>query len=261
MQQERPRGHPSPNVYGGYPPPSRPTPQQHKSFNQDPEHGALAPRVPATTAVPGGLELFFFRDRHNTQIIKAAGHHDALLAITLPRSNKPELQAHRGHTSGETIAMGQLHGFTTSKADMTLWGRHERWKKEYDSFTGLGHLCWEPTGEEGFLLEGNGRMLARYKINIERRKRLKKEFLGSLGIAKQVKLLASSSNEIGLDGLENESEARLEVYAQGLSREQLEEIIISCVVERERFKKNRKNKKDGEIAGELLGGLGDLAGA
>ncbi|GAW21427.1 hypothetical protein ANO14919_109460 [Xylariales sp. No.14919] len=215
------------------------------------------PQAPAVTAFPGAFELLFFRDGYNTQIVKGVGQFEALLALTLPLSDKPKLTAHRGHVSGETIATARLHDFTTSKVDMTLWGHHERWKKEYDSFTGLGHLCWEPYGEKGLMLEQNGRMLARYKVNEDVQKRLEKK-LGSLSISRQLGFSGScSSGELD----EREPEACLEIFAQGLSREQLEEIVVSCAVERERLTKSKNNKRDAKIIGEVFGGVGDGSGA
>ncbi|KAI0535420.1 hypothetical protein GGR58DRAFT_479218 [Xylaria digitata] len=230
--------------------------QQQQSSSQGFGYGVPMPQVPTVIAFPGVFELLFFRDGHNTQTVKAAGQLDALLILTLPRFEKPELTAHRGHASGEKIATARLHDFTTAKADMTLWGRHERWKKEYDSFTGLGHLSWEPSGENGFVLDQDGRTLARYSVNSHVQKRLKKILYGSLTIGRQLGLTGSSLNE-----LEQEAEARLEIFAQGLSREQLEEIVVSCAVERERFKRNKDNKRDAKIIGEVFGGIGDSSGA
>ncbi|TGJ81626.1 hypothetical protein E0Z10_g7138 [Xylaria hypoxylon] len=207
-------------------------------------------------AFPGVFELLFFRGGHNTQIVKAAGQSDALLILTIPLPDKPELTARRGHASGEMIAKARLHDFTTTKADMTLWGRHERWKKEYDSFTGLGHLCWKPSGKKGFVLEQNGRMLARYSVKDHVQKKLHKRLYESLTTGRH---LASSGPSF--DGPEQEAEARLEIFAQGLSREQLEEIVVSCAVERERFTKNKNNERDAEIISEVVGAVGNVAGA
>ncbi|KAF2964936.1 hypothetical protein GQX73_g8624 [Xylaria multiplex] len=228
--------------------------QQQQSFSQGFGYGVSIPQAPAMIAFPSVLELLFFRDGYNTQIVKAAGL-DALLILTLPLLEKPELTARRGHLSGEKIATARFHDFTTTKVDMTLWGRHERWKQEYDSFTGLGHLNWEPSGEEGFVLDQNGRTLARYSVNSNVQKRLKKMLCGPLTIGRQLALTGS------LNGLEQEAEARLEIFAQGLGREQLEEIVVSCAVERERFKKNKDNKRDAKIIGDVFGGIGDASGS
>ncbi|KAI0544209.1 hypothetical protein F4679DRAFT_576995 [Xylaria curta] len=192
-------------------------------------------------AFPGATELIFFRDGNNTQIVKAAGQADAFLVLTLPVLDKPEITVRRSHASGEAIATARLHDFTTTKADMTLWGRH---------------LCWQPYGEKGFILEQDGRMLARYSVNGDVQKRSDKKSWWSLAIGPQLASLGSSS-----DGLAQEVEARLEIFAQGLSREQLEEIVVSCTVERERFAKNKNNKRDVKIINELLGGEGDMSGA
>ncbi|KAI1754894.1 hypothetical protein F4782DRAFT_552790 [Xylaria castorea] len=250
MQQQGPGYYSHPNVYGAYPPP------QQRNFNQGPRYGAPMPQAPGAIAFPGVFELLFFRGGGNTQIVKVTGQPDALLVITLPLLDKPELTIRRNHASGETIATARLHDFTTTKADMTLWSRHERWKKEYNSFTGLGRLCWQSYGENGFILEHDGRMLARYSVNGDVQKRLDKKSWCPLKIGRQSALSGPS-----LDGLEKEAEARLEIFAQGLSREQLEEIVVSCTVERERFTKNKNNERDVEIIGELLGGVGDVSGA
>ena len=167
MQRQGPWGYP--NFHEGNPPPL--PPQQHNyDFSRQqlpPHHVNHGPQYGAPSTVPGGislsgeLELLFIRVQSHVQLVKAANQHEALLILTLPRSDKLELKANRGHANGEMIATGRLHEFTTSKADMTLWGRTERWKKEYDSFTGLGHLSWEPCGDGGLVVEGNGRLLAR----------------------------------------------------------------------------------------------------
>ncbi|KAI1745796.1 hypothetical protein F4680DRAFT_465646 [Xylaria scruposa] len=253
MQQQG-RGYYSyPNAYGAYPPP------QQRNFNQWPQYSASMPQTPAAMAFPGVLELFFFRDENDTQIVKAAGQADAFLVLTLPVLDKPEITVRRSHASGEAIATARLHDFTTTKADMTLWGRHERWKKEYSSFTGLGYLCWQPYGEMGFILEQDGRMLARYSVNGDVQKRSNKKSWWSLTMDPQLALLSGSSSSS--DGPDQEAEARLEIFAQGLSREQLEEIVVSCTVERERLAKNMNNKRDVKIINELLGGEGDMSGA
>ncbi|KAI0200825.1 hypothetical protein F4808DRAFT_450557 [Astrocystis sublimbata] len=218
-------------------------------------YGAYHPSHPPQGPPPPpqqypALELLIFRNDRHTQTVRAAGRPDALLVLSLPQFDKPELKAFRVHKSGENIATARLHDVTTSKADMTLWGRHERWKKEYDSFSGLGHLCWEPSGERGYILEQNGRLLARYSVNTELQKKSKKS-CGSLNLDRYFGLSGSSS-----EGQGEEAEARLEIYAHGLSREQLEEIVFSCAVEKSRFERYKKNASDAKIAGKLIHGLG-----
>lgn len=55
-----------------------------------------------------------------------------------------------------------------------------------------------------------------------------------------------------LAGLEKEAEARLEIFGQGLSYEQLRKIAVSCAVERERFTKNKNNERGAKIVGNVF---------
>ncbi|KAI8626916.1 hypothetical protein F5Y19DRAFT_478128 [Xylariaceae sp. FL1651] len=275
MQQAGPGGFsPLPNnyAYGAYP---HPPPQQQDFGTVGYGNSAPAPQppAPAPPGFPSALELLFIRDGRHNQIVKAAGRPDALLVLTLPWKDElglcdgsNNLTARRGHSTAETIATARLHEMTTSKADMTLWGRHVRWKKEYESFTGLGQLCWQPSGDKGLILEANGRLLARYSTRSGKNgsKGLEEKLFGSTTVSK---LLGSSGlpgsthgqlnpGTMGGMGGDDQAEARLEIYASSLSREQLEEIVISCAVERERSEKSEKNKRDAEIVGEVFGAVG-----
>ncbi|KAI0854860.1 hypothetical protein F4860DRAFT_507890 [Xylaria cubensis] len=156
-------------------------------------------------ASPEVFRFLFFQDGHNIETINP-------------------------HDSGETIATARLHGLATTKADMTLWGRHECWKKEYNSFTSPSHL-----------------MLTQYSVNGDVERGQMRSFGGPWRstLSKHHQMAQSS-----------EAEARLEMFEQALSREQLKEIVVSCAVERERFTKSKNNKRDVEIIGELLGGAG-----
>ncbi|KAI0521988.1 hypothetical protein F5B22DRAFT_513070 [Xylaria bambusicola] len=250
MQQQGPSGYYNTTHYGGYPPPP-PPPQQYsygptplrahpqQQFSQGHGYG-----IPGASTLPQGLEILFFRIEKHIEIARVANQPEALLFLKLPRSDKLEVKVSRGHANGEMIATGKLHEFTTTKADMTLWGRTERWKNEYNSFTGLGHLLWELSGDAGLAIESNGRLLARYRANANQMKASKFSF-GTLSLLGS----SSSSSEAG-----QEPVARLEIFAQGLSREQLEEIIVATVIERERLKKSKKDKRDIEIISEVLGG-------
>ncbi|KAK5629010.1 hypothetical protein RRF57_004725 [Xylaria bambusicola] len=253
MQQQGPSGYSNSNHYGGYPPP--PPPQQY-SYSQAPPrthpqqhfsqgHGYSVPlTLPGASTLPQGLEILFFRVEKHVETVRVANQPEILLFLKLPRSDRLELKASRGHANGEMIATGKLHEFTTTKADMTLWGRTERWKNEYDSFTGLGHLSWELSGDAGLIIERDGRLLARYRANANRMK-------ASSSLFGALSLLGSSSSS---SGGEQEPVARLEIFAQGLSREQLEEIVVATAIERERLKKSKKDKRDLEIISEVLGG-------
>ncbi|KAJ3580494.1 hypothetical protein NPX13_g53 [Xylaria arbuscula] len=251
MQRQGPWGYPS--FPGGYPPPPLPQHYNHDPsrqqppphyLSQGPQYGAPE-AMPGVMSVPGGLELLFFRVQSHVQLVRAANEHEPLLVLTLPHSEKLELTANRGYANGETIATGRLHEFTTSKADMTLWGRTTRWKKEYDSFTGLGHLSWEPSGDAGFVIEGNGRLLARYRAMADASNT--KAMFGSLSLSCNLGLSSSSER----DG--QEAEARLEIFAQGLTREQLEELVVATALERARSRKSKSDKRNAEIIGEVLG--------
>ncbi|KAJ2979246.1 hypothetical protein NUW58_g2833 [Xylaria curta] len=177
-----------------------------------------------------GLPTFPSRHVQGTDIgNKAANEHEALLVLTSPHSDKLELRANRGHVNGETIATGKLHEFIMSKADMTIWGRTERWGKEYGSFTGLGYLSWEPSGDAGFVAEGNGKLLAQYKVSTDAP--ITQGIFRSLSFGHHLGL-SSSSDRAG-----QEAEARLEIFTRGLSQEQLEELVVATALEGARSKK------------------------
>ncbi|KAI1335265.1 hypothetical protein F5Y15DRAFT_255284 [Xylariaceae sp. FL0016] len=285
----RPEGHPQPqvthhhHVYGSYPPPPQPPhqylgPGYHSQgynnqvhgfhnqghLNPSPGHryGAPPPNAypvpsPMPSPVPPQpepLTLLFLNAGKHAQAVRASHRPEDLLLLTFPHKDElglstvePTLKGRRGGT-GELVAEWRTSSLS-SKQRMTLFGREVRWKKEYDAITGLGHLVFEMNGEKGLTIEANGNLLARYSI--------KEDAKSGCSLSKL--LLGSGSG--GSAAQADPVQARLQVFAPGLSREQLEEVVFSCVCESRRVAKAKKDGRDAEIVSQVLQAAGGGASA
>ncbi|KAI0552668.1 hypothetical protein F4679DRAFT_533466 [Xylaria curta] len=110
---------------------------------------------------------------------------------------------------------------------------------------------------KGLILEQNGRILARYSVNNEMQKRIRKKLHGPLTSGLKSTLSSSS-----LDRLGHEAEAHLEIFCSGPEPRTTggDHRVLFCR-ERRRSMKNKENEKDVELFGEIVGGVADSSGA
>ncbi|KAK7937336.1 uncharacterized protein PG986_014204 [Apiospora aurea] len=81
----------------------------------------------------------------------------------LSSSSPPHMSVRRGDASGPELATVHYHSFTTSKMDVTLHlggagsSSTQRYKKDFDSTTGLGHLRWQNESSSFFSCSSRGK--------------------------------------------------------------------------------------------------------
>ncbi|KAI1497715.1 hypothetical protein F5X99DRAFT_395855 [Biscogniauxia marginata] len=233
----------------------------------------ISPNMHAATAFPPApppelpshtCREFLFIKYGDAQIVRAANQPSALLTITLPKADllddNPGMTVCRGDGRGEQIGAAKFHQWTTSKTDMVLYGQAIRFKKEFVSVTGLRRLRWEESGSDGLTLEANGRPIARYTrqkgmmggVSGQDLRGFRDSFMRVVA-GRTVSRVLEQKGVLGTPaGHVEQVEARLEIFVDGLSREQLEEIIVSGAVERERTRREKKDAQSAKIVGNVF---------
>ncbi|KAI3325743.1 hypothetical protein HD806DRAFT_491136 [Xylariaceae sp. AK1471] len=140
-----------------------------------------------------------------------------LLTITFASSSSdegvPDLLVFRGNGAGDEVASAQFHRWA-QKTDLHYNGKKIKIKKDFESSAGLGKAKWEKEGRRAMKLKAGKDVVARFE---------------AVGKGKRKK-----------------GTGQFEIFRDGLTRNQLEEVVISCLVERERMRRN------GELDGEIL---------
>ncbi|KAK9782746.1 hypothetical protein AB5N19_09329 [Seiridium cardinale] len=157
-----------------------------------------------------------------------ASEYGPLLTITFTSDsigdNKaPHLIALRGNAAGEQVASAKFHRWTSNKTDLELNGQTMKVKKELHSASGLGKIKWERDGRKGMKLKAGKEVTAKF---------------GAIGKGKR-----------------NRGSGEFEILRDGLTTPQLEEIVISCLVERERMRRDGELLEDG-VWELFMAGLG-----
>lgn len=155
-----------------------------------------------------------------------------LLTITFSSSSlgddaAPHLIALRGDAAGPPIASARFHQWTSTKTDLELHGRETKVRRELQSSTGLGKIKWERDGGKGMKLVDRG------------------------GGGKEVVARFGATDK----GKRNRGSGDFEILRDGLDTAQLEEVVVSCLVERERMRRAGELVEEG-IWELFMAGLG-----
>lgn len=158
--------------------------------------------------------------------------HGPLLTITFSSSSlgddaAPHLIALRGDAAGPPIASARFHQWTSTKTDLELHGRETKVRRELQSSTGLGKVRWERDGGRGMKLVDRG------------------------GSGKEVLARFGATDK----GKRNRGSGEFEILRDGLGTAQLEEVVVSCLVERERMRRAGELVEEG-IWELFMAGLG-----
>ncbi|KAK8022683.1 hypothetical protein PG993_013450 [Apiospora rasikravindrae] len=158
----------------------------------------------------------------------------------LSSTNPPHMSIRRGDATGPELAAVHYHSFTTAKMDVTLHlgeacsSKTQRYKKDFDSATGLGRLRWQNESSSFFSCSSRGGGL---KLEASAG-----EYSGTT-IAK-----FEGSNE----GSKTKGDGCLTLLARrSLNMMQLEEIVATCVFERERRRRETEKTETAVAANEV----------
>ncbi|KAI1080883.1 hypothetical protein F5B20DRAFT_83119 [Whalleya microplaca] len=202
------RTSPRPPAQQLQPQPGQGTAADYDAASQEEHHQYTSPDATKT------LEL---APRGHTMVVTTANG-APLLTITFASNSSddkaPDLIVLRGNGAGDEIASAQFHRWTSSKTDLRIHGQKVRIRKDFESSTGLGKAKWERDGRKAMRMKVGKEVFARFEA-------------------------------VG-EGKRKKGTGQFDILKDGLSRDQLEEIVISCLVERERM------RRDGELGGELL---------
>lgn len=211
------------------PPPQPPPPDQQQNSQQGAaaEYYAASQEAYSQYPSPDATKTLELVPKGHVMAVATAGGGETLLTITFASSSSddraPDLIVLRsGGLTGDEVASAQFHRWTTSKTDLHIHGQKVKINKDFESATGLGKARWERDGRKGMKLllpadEGGGK---------------KKD-------------VAARFEAVGT-GKRKKGEGQFAILRDGLSRPQLEEVVISCLAERERM------RRDGEL---LQGGI------
>ncbi|KAI1344474.1 hypothetical protein F5Y15DRAFT_112738 [Xylariaceae sp. FL0016] len=203
--------------------PSQAPPQQQQQQVPPPNQGAAADYYASSEEAcsqypsPCAIKTLELAPRGHSMVV-TTGTGDALVTITFASNSSdekaPDLIVLRGNGAGDEIASAQFHRWTTSKTEVYYNGKKIKIKKDFESSTGLGKARWEKDGRKAMKLRVGKEVVARFE---------------AVGKGKRKK-----------------GTGQFDIMREGMTRNQLEEIVISCLVERERM------RRDGELGGEIL---------
>ncbi|KAI0475633.1 hypothetical protein GGR56DRAFT_522146 [Xylariaceae sp. FL0804] len=211
--------------------------QQQQQQQEDEDDADDPPEGPP----PGTVKTLELAPRGHSMVVSNPDG-SPLLTFTFASGSSangaPDLIALCGDGGGDEVASAQFHRWTTSKTDVH-YHHHDnnsgsgsggdtvvRVKKNFESSTGLGpHARWEKDGRKAMkLLVGGKRGMGMKK--------------------KEEAELVARFEAVGAGSKRKKGTGQFDVVRPGLSREQLEEVVVSCLVERERM------RRDGEIVKE-----------
>lgn len=238
----------APDPYGIQPPPPNPPWHQYPNpvgaHNYYPPAASPWPAYPAQpTPAPAPTTFshvvaeypYVVTARRQMALLTPDGTAPLLTALYPSTSTwtatTPRLSVRRGGPDGPEVGCACFHTWTGGgKVDAEAGGRRYRFRKRFDSRTGLaaaaaGTLVWSVCDGALVLTEGDkdGPMVAR--------------FVGRDGA--------------GLAGATVRLEGRLEIRRPGLTAEQFDEVFVTLVAEMER---KRRLNEDWDLLLQLLGG-------
>ena len=127
----------------------------------------------------------------------------------------------RGNAAGPQIASARFHQWTSTKTDLELHGQTTKVRREMHSATGLGKIKWERDGTKGM--------------------KLTTAAAGSNGGRKEVIARFGATHK----SKRNRGSGQFDLLQDGMGTAQLEEIVVSCLVERERMRRAGELVEDG----------------
>ncbi|KAI1264625.1 hypothetical protein F5Y18DRAFT_389528 [Xylariaceae sp. FL1019] len=192
------------------PPPAKPSPCPNTQNNGS-DYFNSNPTVPKS---------FELAPKGHTMVV-AADDGEPFLTITFASSSLadkvPDLLVFRGTAAGEEIASAHFSKWM-GKSEMHYNGQKTKLRGSFESSTGLGKAKWQKEGMRAMKFKLGKEVIAKF------------EAVGSEGKGK---------------GKRNKGNGQFEIARDGLTREQTEEIIVSCLLERERMRLNGELLQDG----------------
>lgn len=190
--------------------------QYHADFQQSSNSGPSHPTPRTLELKPQGHSMVCTSD------------YGPLLTITFTSDSigddkAPHLIALRGNAAGPQVASARFHRWTSNKTDLEMNGQTAKVRKELKSATGLGKIKWERDGRKSMKMKADKEVIARF---------------GAVGKGKR-----------------NRGSGEFEILRDGLGTDQLEEIVVSCLVERERMRRDGELLEDG-VWELFMAGLG-----
>ncbi|KAK8057174.1 hypothetical protein PG996_011111 [Apiospora saccharicola] len=207
-----------PNGYPAPPPAMMMNGAPQQTYAQPPGFATPPSQVPQKLLFTMQSKNYIITDPVSSRVLFAAVRASSVSSFS--SSNPPHMTVHRGDPSGPEFGMVHYHTFTTSKMDVTLRlgggggniGSKQRYKKGFDSTTGLGRLRWQNESSSFFSCSDKG-----------------------------LKLEASTGGYIGTvakfeaakGGSKTKGDGCLTILARSpLNMMQLEEVVATCVFER-----------------------------
>ncbi|KAK7909225.1 hypothetical protein PG985_015103 [Apiospora marii] len=233
--------------YGQVPPNGCPAPPpamttmngapQH-TYAQPPGFAAPPPQLPQKLLFILQSKNYIITDPISSRVLFTAVRASSVSSFS--SSNQPHMTVHRGDASGPEVATVHYHTFTTSKMDVTLrlggtgGSNNQRYKKDFDSATSLGRLRWQNESSSLFSCSDKGLKLEASTGG----------YMGTI-----------AKFEAAKGGSKTKGDGCLTILARSpLNMMQLEEVVATCVFERER----RRRESETESA---VGGVADASGA
>lgn len=211
-QQGPPQGAYNQHPSNGFPPQQQQQQQQPQGYGQGPSGTPMSLQVRAA-----GDKVYHVVDSNTGQTIYTFN-------FGFKSSGAGPVHVMRGG-NGSPCGTLTYHSFS-SKVDMNLGNSFVKFKKDFPSNTGLGHLTWQKNGGSCFssgsnlILDSMGSVLATYRL------------------------------EKG-PGSQKRQGGGIEIHKPGLSQAQLDEIVISGVAELERLRLAAGSSSAGANAGVI----------
>ncbi|KAK4185639.1 hypothetical protein QBC35DRAFT_534025 [Podospora australis] len=133
-----------------------PPPQHYQPIQHQPQASA-PPQATTPTFPPGQYPLISTGSHHLSLLAPDRSH--PILTVKWVTGNSSRITIHRGPATGPEIGSATFHEWSTTQVDITYGPHSNRFKKRFDSRTGLGGgLEWDP---KGYLTQGSV-VLAQY---------------------------------------------------------------------------------------------------
>ncbi|KAK8109165.1 hypothetical protein PG984_014966 [Apiospora sp. TS-2023a] len=229
------------NAYPAPPPAMLMNGAPQQTYAQPPGFATHPSQVPQKLLFTMQSKNYIITDPISSRVLFTAVRASSVSSFSL--SKPPHVSVHRGDPSGPEFATVHYHTFTTSKMDVTLRlgggegniSSNQRYKKDFNSATGLGRLRWQNESSSFFNCSSDKGLKLEVSTGV---------FMGTI-----------AKFEAAKGGNKTKGDGCLIILARSpLNMMQLEEIVVTCVFERER----RRRESDSESA---VSGAVDASGA
>ncbi|KAH8671346.1 hypothetical protein BX600DRAFT_510025 [Xylariales sp. PMI_506] len=158
----------------------------------------------------------------------------------------PDMIALRGNALGPRLATVRFHRWTTLKAEVDMTasdgvssdGKIKVWK-EFDSVTGLGKVKWEGDGGKSMKMRAIADKKSKGKDKDKDKDTSPATTVAADGVIARFRAASNAKKTSG--------PGYIELVRDGLTSRQLEEIVISCLVVRERTRRTQETLKEGAV--------------